>query len=723
MGTSTGTKTVNKRKKREAWKIISLAVVSAAALLVAVGWTGFSILIAKQDISLLEKPLPAPTIIYDQQEKEASKIASNTFEPVTFDRLPKHLIDAVVAVEDKRFFEHDGTDAWGIGRALLTNLTSGKTVQGASTITQQLAKNVFLTHDRTWTRKWNEALLAKKIEESYDKQQIITMYLNQIYFGEGAWGIKRAAQTYFGKQVQELTVSESALLAGIIRAPSALSPFKHPEKAKERRSTALQLMKEQGKISPEKYEAAMLEPLRVRKSKASHDGGIKYPYYVDQIVREASELYGLTENEVLHGGLRIYTALDPRMQEAAERVYANETLFPESKPDQLIQSGAVLVDPRDGGIKAVIGGRGKQPFRGFNRAVQLKRQPGSTMKPIAVYTPAFEKGYSPSDTLWDVPTDFGGYEPKNAGGGYHGEVTIYDSIVNSYNIPAVQLLNDIGIDAGMEASARFGIELTDADRTLGLALGGLQEGVSPLDMAEAYGVFANDGVRMPAHSILRIESADGIVLAEAAEAEENALQTTDASIASTMTEMLEGVVREGTGEAAALPDRPVAGKSGTTEVTGGNKDNWFVGYTPQLVGAVWLGYDHTDATHYLTTSSKAAAAVFHELMGEALKGEPVMAFPGAPGYTKKKKDRDEEDWQTQENSQESDKEEKEREKEERKREKEREKQEDKADRGHGKGKDKEKGKGKRDEDEDNDGDEFEDELEDWVGDLMLSPMP
>jgi penicillin-binding protein 2A len=337
----------------------------------------------------------------------------------------------------------------------------------------------------------------------------------------------------------------------------------------------------------------------------------------------------MTENEVLHGGLRIYTTLDTQMQQAAERVYAQEALFPESTADQLIQSGAVLVDPRDGGIKALIGGRGKQPFRGFNRAVQLKRQPGSTMKPISVYTPAFEQGYTPGDMLLDEPVDIGGYQPKNAGGAYHGEVSIYDAIVHSYNVPAVRLLNDIGIDAGMEASERFGIRLTDADRTLGLALGGLQEGVSPLEMAEAFGSFANNGTRMPAHSIVRIESADNEILAEAAH--DAGVKATEPSVAHMMTSVLQGVVREGTGEAAALPDRPVAGKTGTTEMPGsggqGAKDNWFVGYTPQLVGAVWLGYDHTDASHYLTTTSKAAAAVFQALMSEALKDQPVLEFP------------------------------------------------------------------------------------------------
>jgi penicillin-binding protein, 1A family len=632
-----------KTKKRGIWKKLAIGMVLAGILLAAASILIFNLLVARQDVSLLEKPLPAATIFYDQNKEEVLRISPKRAEAVSFDSLPENLIEAVVAVEDKRFFEHSGTDLRGIGRALMTNLTSGGTVQGASTITQQLAKNVFLSQERTWTRKWKELLLAEKIEENYDKQQIITYYLNQIYFGEGAWGIKKASEVYFGVQVDELTLTESALVAGIIKAPSALSPYSHPEEAKARRNVVLKLMRDQGRIDETTYAASIKEPLHIRDSKPGSSDAIKYPYFIDQVIREAGQKYGLTENEVLHGGLRIYTTLDSKMQEAAEQVYLQDSLFPASSSDQLIQSGAVLVDPRDGGIRALIGGRGQQPFRGFNRAVQLKRQPGSTMKPISVYTPALERGYTPEDTIMDEPINFGGYQPKNAGGSYHGEVSIYESIIHSYNVPAVSLLNEMGIDAGIEAASRFGIKLTDADRTLGLALGGLQEGVSPLEMAEAFGVFANDGTRIPAHSITFIESAEEEMVAEADM--NNGVKVTEPAIARTMTAMLEGVVKDGTGVTASLGDRPVAGKTGTTEMPGTNgqgmKDNWFVGYTPQLVGAVWLGYDHTDGSHYLTTTSKAAAAVFQKLMSEALAEEPILGFPKMPGMPAKPKKQDE----------------------------------------------------------------------------------
>ncbi|WP_224753451.1 transglycosylase domain-containing protein [Paenibacillus terricola] len=634
----------------------------------------------------MEQPLPASTIVYDQNKEEVLRLSPSKSEPVNYDSLPDRLIEAVVAVEDKRFFEHSGTDLQGISRAMLTNLTSGRTVQGASTITQQLAKNVFLTQERTWTRKWKELLLAQKIEKNYSKQEIITYYLNQIYFGEGAWGIKKAADIYFGIPVDKLTLSESALLAGIIKAPSALSPYRHPEEAKARRNVVLQLMKDQGKIDQATYAASIAEPLHILSSKPVNSDGLKYPYYIDQMIREAGEKYGLTQNEVLYGGLRFYTTLDSHMQEAVEDVYAQDDNFPASSSDQLIQSGAVLVDPRDGGIKALVGGRGKQSFRSFNRAVQLKRQPGSTMKPISVYTPAFEQGYSPEDTVIDEPVNFNGYQPRNAGGSYHGEVSIYESIIHSYNVPAVKLLNELGIDTGMESAKRFGLELTDGDRNLGLALGGLQEGVSPLEMAEAFSVFANDGTRIPTHTIIRIEAASGETVAEADSNER--ITVTDPAVARTMTAVLEGVVTEGTGVAAAITGRQIAGKTGTTEMPGtdgqGMKDNWFVGYTPQLVGAVWLGYDHTDATHYLTTTSKAAAAVFQKLMSEALVDQPVMSFPKVPAIATKSKIKDEKQKKNDDNEKKDDKkkEEKNKKKEEKKK-----KHEEKK---HGKGSEKKK---------------------------------
>lgn len=657
------------------------------------GWFGLRMLVAAQDVTELDEPLPAATMLFDENGEEAVVISLNEIEPVTYEEIPQHMIHAIVAVEDKRFYEHEGMDVWGIGRALMQNATAGQTVQGGSTITQQLAKNVFLSHERTWKRKWNEVLLAQKIEDQYSKEQIMTMYLNQIYFGEGAWGIKRAAEVYYGKPASELTQAEAALLAGLVKAPSVLSPYKRPEQAVERRNLVLSLMKNQGYIGQQEYELAVKEPLTLRESRPNRSDAIQYPYYTDQVIREAINVYGLTENDVLHGGLRIYTTLNPGMQQAAEKAFANDSLFPQSMGDQLIQGGVVLTDPRDGGIKAVVGGRGKQPFRGFNRAVQLRRQPGSTIKPLAVYTPALESGFRPDSRIQDEPVRFGTYEPRNVDQKFHGNVTLYEALIQSYNIPAVKLLNEMGIGQGIDAATRFGLPLEAEDRTLGLALGGMQHGVSPLHMAEAFGTFANDGNRIQSHTILRIEAADGSILAE--RKNEPATKVTSSEIAQLMTAMLKGVVEQGSGKSAAITGREVAGKTGTTEmpgVAGGARDNWFVGYTPQLVGAVWLGYDNPDASHYLTTSSKAAAVVFQEIMSQALQNQPVIPFPAVKAVddlkrkdyeekAAKEKERQEKEWKEWQGKghkdkwKEEQKKKKEKEKEERKRKKEQEKKE------------------------------------------------
>ena len=308
------------------------------------------------------------------------------------------------------------------------------------------------------------------------------------------------ARTYFGKEPEDLTVGESALLAGMIQAPSALSPFKNFNKAMTRRDVVLSKMVTEGFID-EKTAQKAKETDIVLEGQESDDYKGRYPSYVDAIIQEAIDRYGLTEKEVLSGGLRIYTELDPRMQQAAEKVYARDDLFPQGKGDTLVQSGSVLVDPRTGGIRALVGGRGEHVFRGFNRATQLKRQPGSTMKPISVYAPALIEGYDLDARLVDRPISFGNYAPKNQSQQYLGEVTMYEAVIDSLNVPAVWLLDQIGVDKGYRYAKTSGIALTDDDRQLALALGGLQEGVSPLQMAQAYSAFANNGIVVDAHAI------------------------------------------------------------------------------------------------------------------------------------------------------------------------------------------------------------------------------
>lgn len=603
-----------------------LIIVGAAAALL--GLLIVNIFIWTSDVSKLNKPAPQPTIIYDQRGEIASKISNSSIEGVSINKIPESMVNAVIATEDQRFYKHNGINYIAIIRAFFQNIISGDIVAGGSTVTQQLAKNAFLTHERTYTRKVKELVITKKIERTYSKEEIMERYLNQIYFGEGAWGIQRAAKTYFGKDVSELSISESAMLAGLIKAPSILSPFKDMEKAIERRNIVLTLMENEGYISESDLEKAKAQPIVLNEEKVNDEYDGKYPYYVDHIVEEAMKKYGLTKNEILSGGLNIFTELNPVIQKATEEVYQNDNLFPASSSDQLLQSGAVFINPETGGIQALVGGRGEHTFLGFNRATQLVRQPGSTMKPLAVYTPALEKGYEVFDQLEDRPLNIGGYQPKNFDKQYRGQVSMYEAVIKSYNVPPVWLLNKMGLDNGIKAVERFGIPLKEEDYSLGIALGGMNEGTSPLLMAQAYSAFPNNGSMVEAHSIQKIEDADGKVIGKW---REKTTKVTEKEVTQKMTYMLKGVVEEGTAVKAQLNGYDVAGKTGSTQLPFGNgdgtKDHWFVGYTPNIVGAVWMGYDKTDENHYLSASSGATVTViFKEVLAKSVSELPDKNF-------------------------------------------------------------------------------------------------
>lgn len=575
------------------------------------------------DLSNLDTDLMKPTVIYDEKSEEASKISANKTEGVAIEEVPEHVIDAVLSIEDHRFYEHNGIDIKGIIRAAFENLFAGGIVQGGSTITQQLAKNTILTPEKTFERKIKEVVIASQIEYQYTKDEILEMYLNQIYFGHGAWGIQNACRVYFGKNVEDVTLAEAAMLAGLIHSPSALDPYKNFDSAKKRQGVVLSQMKVFNEIDEADYEKALLEDIQLTKLSDPLKG--KYPFYVDQVIYEAVHKYGLKQDDLLTGGYKIYTELDQNMQETVEKVYEEDAYFTEgSNPDEETESAAVLLDPNDGGVRALVGGRSEHVFLGYNRATQLKTQPGSTMKPLAVYTPALEEGYGIKDLLLDEKTEFaGGYSPKNNNNQYDGEVPMFEAVYKSKNIPAVWLLNEIGIQTGMDAAERFGINLGDANRQLGLALGGGEVSVSPLNMAQAYSALANEGVMHEAHLIKKIVNKSGETVA-AFEGKEK--KVTTKKVAKDMTTMLKGVVdhEEGTGRYARVEGWDIAGKTGSTQVVGATaqnaiKDQWFVGYSPNLVGAVWSGYDKTTSEQYLVRdSTKGSAIVFQKIMSGAL---------------------------------------------------------------------------------------------------------
>ncbi|MFJ7728002.1 transglycosylase domain-containing protein [Neobacillus sp. NPDC097160] len=612
-------------KNWKKWHLLQIIVL--LVLILILSFFGLLAYFSKDaDISELKNELPQPTVFYDVSGNVASKVSANKNEGVPIKEVPDSMKNAIVAIEDHRFYRHNGVDLIGTSRALFRDLKAGGMVEGGSTITQQLTKNTILTSEKTLKRKMQEVFLAIAVEREYTKQEILQMYLNQIYFGNGAYGIKQAAGKYFAKEVKDLSISESALLAGLIKAPSALNPYEHMEQATERRNLVLVQMKQQGFISSDQYEKAKQEKV-VLNDKGGDPFRGKYPYYVDQVLDEAIREYGFTQDELLTGGYQIYTELDPAMQTAMESSYTNDALFPNGQ-DPLVQSGGILIDPKTGGIRALAGGRGEHTFRGYNRGSQLKAQPGSSFKPLAVYTPALEEGWKITDMLKDEQMNFGNYQPSNYDHQYAGEVPMYEAVKESKNVSAVWLLNELGIEKGIDSVKRFGISLDKEDANLSMALGGLHKGVSPLNMAEAFSVFPNNGVRIKAHVIKKIVDADGTIVAEWKVQKE---QVTTKAVTDNMTTMLLGVVEQGTGKPAQIPGRETAGKTGSTQVPikgiNGLKDQWFVGYTPQLVGAIWVGYDKTDAEHYITpTSGTGSSVIFREVMKEALKNSPNESF-------------------------------------------------------------------------------------------------
>lgn len=594
----------------------TLLILSSVVLLTIVY---FAFLASQANVESLQAGLRQATIVYDRNGEVATSITTNRTSGVEGDQIPKHIMNAVVAIEDERFYEHNGFDIKGIARAFFSNLFAGEITGGGSTITQQLAKNALLSPEQTYKRKAEELFLAIEIEKNYEKDEILQMYLNQVYFGSGAWGIQQASKKYFHKDIQDTSISEAALLAGLLQSPSALDPYKHYDRAIKRRNVVLGKMNELGMITDEELNAAKKEKI------ALDDGGgsfIKrdYPYYVDAVLDEAISEYGLTQEEILTRGYQIYTEMDQDIQTALENVYDRKSLFPKSRGNELVQSGSVLLEPSTGGVLGLVGGRGDYVFRGFNRATHLKAQPGSTLKPIAVYAPALEEGYMTTSMLVDEPRSYKDYSPTNASGKYKGEVPMYEALEESLNAPTVWLLNEIGLEKGIDSLKRFGIPIEKEDYYLGIALGGMSKGISPLTLAEAYSTFPNGGKREGGHLITKIVGPTGNIIAEH---KPKSTKVTSKTVANEITSMLLNVVESGTGEATKISGVQLAGKTGSTQLPykdlNGSKDQWFVGYTPNVVGAIWLGYDQTDRKHYLSTSSsKTIVPIFREIMEEVL---------------------------------------------------------------------------------------------------------
>ena len=536
--------------------------------------------------------------------------------PVTIDKIPKHTQLAFIAIEDNRFYEHGGIDYRGTLRALVSTLSGGE-VQGGSTITQQLAKNAFLTQERTILRKIKEAFIAKELEHKYTKDEILAMYLNQIYFGQGAYGIEAASMYYFGKHVQDLDIAESATLAAIPKSPNYFNPFENPQESKKRQELVIDQMLKYGFINADEAQAAKGEQLSLMTShKKTSD---PRSYFFEMISQKVIDELGA--DALYKGGLKIYTTLDSDMQKAAEEsIHHLPDYYTDKGGLTQPQVALVAVDPHTGYIKAMIGGRGQDKF---NRATLAVRQPGSAFKPF-VYLTAMQNGYTPASVIEDKEEEFSpGWKPQNSDRKWHGKVSLRTALTRSLNVPTIKLAREVGVDKIIANAEKMGIStLVDsgpyADTNLAMALGGLSKGVNPLEMASAYAVLANNGTYNKPIALLKIVDRDGKILYEAKPSSKKVVD----EVAAYMTvNMMEDVLVSGTAGGMGI-GRPAAGKTGTTDTF---IDAWFVGFTPDLCTAVWVGDDNNTPMNNMYGSG-TPLSIWHDFMVSALASTPKSSF-------------------------------------------------------------------------------------------------
>jgi len=603
----------------------------SAGLLVAT----YLFAIAKStNVNDLQNALKTRTLIFDREEKEAGALSGQKGTYVELTDISKDLQNAVVATEDRSFYKNDGIN---YGRFFLAIVTAGRS-GGGSTITQQLAKNAYLSQDQTVERKAKEFFLALELTKKYSKEQILTMYLNNAYFGNGVWGVEDASKKYFGVSASQLTLDQAATLAGMLKGPELYNPLNSIVDSTNRRDTVLQNMVAAGYIDKnQETEAAGVDMASQLQDK--YEGKVsdyRYPSYFDAVVNEAVSKYNLTEEEIVNNGYRIYTELDQNYQANMQVIYENTSLFPTAEDGTHAESGSVALEPKTGGVRGVVGrvaGDDKSGFRNFNYATQSKRSPGSTIKPLVVYTPAVEAGWALNKQLDNHTMQYDSYQVDNyAGIKTSPEVPMYQALAESLNLPAVATVNDLGINKAFEAGTRFGLNMDKVDRVLGVALGGGVE-TNPLQMAQAYAAFANEGLMPEAHFITRIENASGQVIKSNKNSQKRVI---DKSVADKMTSMMLGTFTNGTGISSSPADYVMAGKTGTTEAVFNpeyTSDQWVIGYTPDVVISHWLGFPTTDENHYLAGStSNGAAHVFRSMANTILPYTPGSTFTVENAY-------------------------------------------------------------------------------------------
>ena len=582
---------------------------------------GYLFYIAKTtNVADLQNALKATTIIYDKDGNQAGSLTGQKGTYVELDAISENLQNAVVATEDRSFYKNSGIN---YGRFFLAILTAGRS-GGGSTITQQLAKNAYLSQDQTVERKAKEFFLALEINKKYSKKEILTMYLNNAYFGNGVWGIEDASKKYFGVSASELTLDQSAVLAGMLKGPEIYNPLYSVENATNRRNTVLQNMVAAGYIDQATADQSAAVDIHGQLIDA-YEGkseDYRYPSYFDAVINEAVNEYGLTEEDIIKNGYRIYTEMDQNYQASMQVIYDNVDLFPVAEDGTRAESGSVALDPKTGGVRAIVGRVASDQdvgFRSYNYATQSARSPGSTIKPLVVYSPAVANGWSTNKELDNTTKVYGSYTVDNYGGIQSSPtVPMYQALAESLNLPAVATANELGLNTVFDYGTKFGLNMDKVDRSLGVALG---SGVTtnPLQMAQAYGTFANDGVMNDAHLITKIENASGQVVKSHSQKSKRVLSS---SANKKMTNMMLGTFTNGTGVNAAPYGYTMAGKTGTTETDFNpdlSGDQWVIGYTPDVVISQWLGFPKTDETHYLTgTSAETASVIFRNVANSVL---------------------------------------------------------------------------------------------------------
>lgn len=620
MSKSSNGNSSGEKNKMFSKKIIIIAIIIFVVMITGAGLGFLTASIHTMPMLQGEIRPAASSQIFDSKGKLISTIHSvENRLPVSLAKIPKDLQNAFIAAEDARFYQHIGIDPRGILRAVWTNISGGGVSEGGSTITQQLARNALLSQERTLKRKIQEAILALQIERKYSKNEILEMYLNQIYFGQGAYGVQTASQTYFGKRVEDLTLSEAALIAGLPQSPNYYSPRSNMKAAKERQSTVLDQMVKYGYI--DQTTAAQAKAKEIKLSAQSNTKTASY--FIDYVIQQLINKYGA--DAVYKEGLQIYTTIDIDMQLAAEKAMQQlPTYYTEKSGLKQPQGALVAIEPKTGHIKAMVGGRGTDQF---NRAVLAERQPGSAFKPF-VYLAAIESGMSAATQIDDKATSFGNYAPVNYDGRFRGTVTMRTSLENSLNMVAVKLANYVGVDKPLYYAQQMGISTLVMsgnvnDRNLAMSLGGLTRGVTPLEIASAFGVLANQGSRVEPIAITKVTDRSGKVLEQAAPKEKQVVNEKSVYI---LVDLMKGVLTRGTGTAANI-GRPAAGKTGTTS---DYKDAWFVGFTPDLSAAVWMGNDNEGYLNGITGGS-VPAEIWHDFMIVAASKYPVRDFSRPAG--------------------------------------------------------------------------------------------